>query len=315
MEGIYGGDKNSIIYIVMTTPVNAIGGSAVCAFAISDILDAFEGRFRAQKTTTSNWLPVPEENVPNPRPGSCVDDSRTLPSMTVNFVRSHTLMDTAVSSLYGQPLFVKVSLQYRLTAITVDPQVEALNGKKYDVVFVGTDDGRVIKFANSRAPDSFDVDTAVITDTQALPHGTRISELRISKSTNSLIVLGQGRIVSVPLFHCKEMTKCRDCLALQDPYCIWHDTNHECASIYDNQNAKDIFIQDLTGKLKVKMCKKYYSDENLVEQPPIVIQSPAHATLTGVGRSAINFGNTLDNNELANEIIRFHQLDGESKRL
>lgn len=60
MEGIYGGDKNAIIYIVMTTPVNAIGGSAVCAFAISDILDAFEGRFRAQKTATSNWLPVPE---------------------------------------------------------------------------------------------------------------------------------------------------------------------------------------------------------------------------------------------------------------
>lgn len=216
-------------------------------------------------------------------------------------------MDTSVPSLYGQPLFVKVSLQYRLTAIVVDPQVKALNGKKYDVVFVGTDDGRVIKFTNSRAPDVLDVDTAVITDTQALPHGTRISELRISKSTNSLIVLGQGRIVSIPLFHCKEMTRCRDCLALQDPYCMWHDTNHECASIYDNQNAKDIFIQDLAGKLNAQMCKKYYTDENFVEQPPIVIQTPSHSTLTGVGRTAIN----LDNNELTNEIIRFHQLDGE----
>lgn len=293
----------------MTTPVNAIGGSAVCAFAIRDILDAFDGRFRGQKTETSNWLPVPEENVPSPRPGVCVNDSRTLPSMTVNFARSHTLMDTSVSSLYGQPLFVKVSLQYRLTAIAVDPQVEALNGKKYDVVFVGTDDGRVIKFTNSQGPNSLDVNTTVISETQAFK-GIRITDLRISKSTNTVIVLGQGQMVSIPLFNCNEINKlkqtkgsnCWECLGLQDPYCMWNK-NHECVSIYENQNKKDVFIQDLTGKTRATVCSKYSKDDNLVEKDPVVIQKlPDHATLTGVGR---NFDNTLDNNELANEIIRF----------
>lgn len=298
----------------MTTPINAIGGSAVCAFAIDNILDAFEGRFRAQINTNSNWMPVPEEKVPSPRPGTCVDDSRTLPSVTVNFVKSHSLMEIAVPSLHNQPIFVKVSLQYRLTAIAVDSQIEALNGKKYDVVFVGTDDGRVIKFINSRSPDSFDVDTAVITDTQALPHGTRINDLRISKNTNSLAVIGQGRIVSIPLYHCNQMKRCRECLALQDPYCIWHDTNHECVSIYGNQNIKDVYIQDLSGKNTSKMCKKYDDNENWVEPQPTVIKMSSHATLAGVGRSANDIPPiSIDSAELTNNIQRFH-LDGEIKK-
>lgn len=105
-------NRNSVIYAVLTTPLNAIGGSAVCAFSINEILNAFEGRFKSQRDANSNWLPVQQERVPEPRPGKCVDDSRTLPSTSVNFVKVHSLMENAVSSLYGRPLLTRVSLQY-----------------------------------------------------------------------------------------------------------------------------------------------------------------------------------------------------------
>lgn len=310
IEGIYNQQRNDIIYIVLTTPVNAIGGSAVCAFAMSEVMDAFGGRFKAQESVNANWLPVPEDRVPAVRPGQCVDDSRTLPSSTVNFLRTHTLMDEAVPSLYGEPLFVRVSLQWRLTAITVDAQVEGLNGKKYDVIFVGTDDGRVIKFVNVRGPDSAAVETVVISDTQALPSGVRVTELRIAKAQNQLVVVGSGRITAVPLFNCKSVKSCSKCLSLQDPYCIWHDTNHECMSIYENQQAKDVYIQDLSGQKAAQMCKKYDESENWVEPEPTVIQKTAHGTLSAVGRSANDIPPlSPDSTELSNNIGRFH-IDG-----
>ena len=46
------------MYGVFTTPENAIGGNAICAFQMEDILASFEGPFKEQETANSNWLPV-----------------------------------------------------------------------------------------------------------------------------------------------------------------------------------------------------------------------------------------------------------------
>lgn len=273
---------------------------------MSDVVDAFTGRFKSQESSNSNWLPVPEDKVPPIRPGQCVDDSRTLPSATVNFQRTHPLMEDSVSSLYGQPVFVKVSLQQRITSITVDAQVEAVNGKKYDVIFVGTDDGRVIKFVNARAPDTESVETAVISDTQALPAGTRVSELRIAKSINQLIVIGSGRIVAIPLHNCQQMKRCHQCLELQDPYCKWHEANQECTSAFDTK-SKDLYLQDLTGKKRQQLCKKSSDEsENWVVPEPTVIQK----TSSALGSNDIPPLSIDDTTDLSNNIGRFH-LDGE----
>ena len=39
---------------------------------------------------------------------------------------------------------------YRFTQIAVDPQVKTPGGKTYDVLFIGTDNGKVIKAVNRR---------------------------------------------------------------------------------------------------------------------------------------------------------------------
>jgi hypothetical protein len=43
-EGEYLGQPTRLVYAVFTTPENAIGGNAICAFQISDILRAFQGK-------------------------------------------------------------------------------------------------------------------------------------------------------------------------------------------------------------------------------------------------------------------------------
>lgn len=52
------GIVDPVVYGVFNTPVNAIGGSAVCMFNISDVIETFMGSFKDQEAMDSNWLPV-----------------------------------------------------------------------------------------------------------------------------------------------------------------------------------------------------------------------------------------------------------------
>lgn len=306
------GDRQAIIYAVFTTPENSIPGSAVCAFRMDDIMDAFEGRFRSQRDSTSNWLPIAKEAVPEPRPGRCVDDSRTLPTMTVNFIKTHTLMETAVASMHDRPLLTRVNLKHSFTAITVDPQIRGLDGNFYDVIFVGTDDGRVLKIANVFGKNASTAEAKVITETQVLKAGHPVRQLSVSRATGKLIVVGDGRVVATPLHHCKKMVHCRKCLSLQDPYCSWDIRSRECSNIdfsSDDASAKAIhFIQKLQP-LNVDLCRKHGEIGDFVHAAPSVVQSKrVGSSEDSVGRSLSDesFQSDVvdrdDGNELTNEI-------------
>lgn len=52
------GIVDPIVYGVFNTPVNAISGSAVCMFNISNVIETFMGSFKDQEAMDSNWLPV-----------------------------------------------------------------------------------------------------------------------------------------------------------------------------------------------------------------------------------------------------------------
>lgn len=146
--------NQDLLYAVFTTPTNSIGGSAVCAFRMSDVLAAFDGPFKSQSDANSNWLPVAESKVPQPKPGTCVNDSKKLPDENINFLKDNPLMDQTIESVWSQPLVMMASINFRFTQIAVDTQVEtqaALGAQsmRTDVIFVGTDDGRVFKLINT----------------------------------------------------------------------------------------------------------------------------------------------------------------------
>lgn len=100
------------VYAVFTTAENAIAGSAVCIFRFEDIVEIFDG--------------VSE----------CVEDSRTLTTKAVNFVKTHSLMEHAVQPVGNRPLLVKTG-SYRFTTLAVDEEVTTVDGH-VDVIFVGT---------------------------------------------------------------------------------------------------------------------------------------------------------------------------------
>ncbi|XP_018788297.1 PREDICTED: semaphorin-1A [Bactrocera latifrons] len=280
--------SNSLIYAVFTTSVNAIPGSAVCAFNVNDIMDAFEGSFKSQKDSQSQWLPIQDEQVPESRPGKCVEDSRMLSSIAVNFAKTHPLMETAVPAVYGRPLLTKVNLHHRLTTIAIDAQLMALNGEYYDVIYSGTDDGRITKFINIPTPIQASGSTGVgklktvlISEMQVLPLGVPVRELVVSSKTNRLLVVSDGSLVTVPLHHCGHIVDCLGCLSLQDPNCAWDQQNHECKSITPN-NIKfgtKAFLQSLntTKKAAASLCPKYTRGTLMADGPIVssgIVASP-----------------------------------------
>lgn len=244
--------KDAILYATFSTPPNSIGGSAVCAFRLREVSDAFSGGFKEQRDMSANWLPVPENQVPsNPRPGSCHNDTKSLSDTYINFIKTHTLMDDSIPPFFGSPVLIRTGLVSRFTSIAVDPQVGTTEGKTYDVIFVGTTKGRVIKTINAQSADSREgVKTVVIEELQVFDSNVVIKELKVMggglagrKSLGRLGVMSELEIRSLSVQRCDRATNCGDCVALQDPYCAWDVRASRCSSGDWTSNMANSYLQ------------------------------------------------------------------------
>ncbi|XP_043278781.1 semaphorin-1A isoform X2 [Venturia canescens] len=242
ISGRYGKESAQLIYGTFTTPVNSISGSAVCAFSLNDIAKTFEGNFKEQSARDSNWLPVQSAKVPDPRPGQCVNDSRTLPDLTLNFINAHSLMDESVQSFFGQPIVIRTSFHYRFTQIAVDPQVKTPGGKTYDVLFIGTDNGKIIKAVNAESADTHErVSPVVIEEIQAFPASVPVRGIKVVRATQAsdgledgrLVVIADSQVQALRLHRCysDRILSCGECVALQDPYCAWDKVEAKCRAL------------------------------------------------------------------------------------
>ncbi|XP_017786065.1 PREDICTED: semaphorin-1A-like [Nicrophorus vespilloides] len=246
IEGKYGTDLSShIIYGILTTPSNAIGGSAICAYNMNDVLESFEGSFKHQDSINANWLPVSKDKVPEPRPGQCVRDSRLLQENHVNFIKTHPLMENAVPAMFGKPLLIRVNFHYRLTAVVVDSQVKTVNDEVFDVLYVGTDNGRVLKVVNIPTVNET-AKTVVISENVILPNGAAVKQLKIAPGFGSVVVVGRDEVRLAKLNHCSAQRNCRECVHLQDPHCAWNTRLETCISLDEvRHNTKRDLIQDI----------------------------------------------------------------------
>uniref|UniRef100_A0A671P3C3 Semaphorin-2A n=1 Tax=Sinocyclocheilus anshuiensis TaxID=1608454 RepID=A0A671P3C3_9TELE len=237
---------------VFTTQINSIPGSAVCGFYLDDIERVFNGKFKEQKNSDSVWMPVPEEHVPKPRPGSCAGEgsassyssSVQFPDSVLSFIKTHPLMDESVSSINSQPLITSTASRYKLTQIVVD--TVAGPHKNRSVVFLGSEDGRILKILTGTQANSSRLleDISVFSPTQCSGE-RRVLGLELDKEHHALFVAFSSCIIRVPLSRCAQHTTCkRRCLHTHDPYCIWLRTGR-CADVAPGFKAG--FEQDVDG--------------------------------------------------------------------
>uniref|UniRef100_A0AAR2KKH5 Semaphorin 6D n=1 Tax=Pygocentrus nattereri TaxID=42514 RepID=A0AAR2KKH5_PYGNA len=207
---------------VFTTQLNSIPGSAVCAFSMPDIEKAFRGRFKEQKTPDSVWTPFPEDKLPKPRPGCCAGhgsaesykSSIEFPDETLQFIKSHPLMDSAVPSIGDEPWFTKTRVRYRLTALAVDNAAGPFNN--YTVVFIGSEGGVVLKVLAKTTALSLN-ESVLLEEIDVFNQAKCLStneddrhilSFHLDKDSYTLFVAFSSCVVRIPLSRCERHRTC-----------------------------------------------------------------------------------------------------------
>ncbi|MGH0134476.1 UNVERIFIED_CONTAM: hypothetical protein FKN15_055030 [Acipenser sinensis] len=218
-----GGWQDRLFYGVFGSQWKNVKASAVCKFSIKDIQEAFSGAYMEKQESSPEWSRY-SGVVPEPRPGSCITDafraksfnmSRDLPDNVLEFVRRHPLMYQQVRPPEERPLLFKRGVDY--TRIAVD-RVTALDGRTYDVLFIGTDDGWLHKALEIGSK------IHIIEEMQLFEEPQPIENLVISQQQRSVFVGSQSGVLQLPLSACHRYTSCFDCIFTRDPYCSWDGT-------------------------------------------------------------------------------------------
>ncbi|XP_072696722.1 semaphorin-6A isoform X3 [Canis lupus baileyi] len=248
-----------VVLATFSTPYNSIPGSAVCAYDMLDIANVFTGRFKEQKSPDSTWTPVPDERVPKPRPGCCAGSSslekyttsNEFPDDTLNFIKTHPLMDEAVPSVINRPWFLRTMVRYRLTKIAVDTAAGPY--QNHTVVFLGSEKGIILKFLARIGNSGFLNDSLFLEEMSVYNpekcsydgvEDKRIMGMQLDKASSSLYVAFSTCVIKLPLGRCERHGKCKKtCIASRDPYCGWVKEAGSCAHL--SPSSRLTFEQDI----------------------------------------------------------------------
>ncbi|KAG8142540.1 hypothetical protein E2320_005760 [Naja naja] len=164
-------NKNPVIFGLFNTTSNIFHGYAVCVYHMASIRAAFNGPYAHKEGPEYHWS-VYEGKVPYPRPGSCASkvnggihgSTKDYPDEAIRFARGHPLMYQTVRPVHKRPILVKTDGKYGLKQIAVD-RVEAEDGQ-YDVLFIGTDNGIVLKVITIYNQDTESMEEVILEELQ-----------------------------------------------------------------------------------------------------------------------------------------------------
>ena len=231
------GKGDTVFYGLFTTGDHEIPGSAVCSFRLSTIRDIFDrGKYRGREM--GKWYTVPDDEVPVPRPGACVEDSFSQRDDVLMFIWNHPIMDKSVPNDDGShPLFYLTRADFRLMQIAVH------RIGNVDVLFLGSDDGRLLKvasFKDDRGKLRFDVLEEIPIAAKDTPEG--ILEIIINEENNILLLTTNTTVTHVPMERCINLSPCA---CRRDPYCVLNATRNTTGCIKQSKNGTSHFVVDV----------------------------------------------------------------------
>ncbi|XP_024602044.1 semaphorin-3G isoform X4 [Neophocaena asiaeorientalis asiaeorientalis] len=222
--------KSLEVYALFSTVSAVFQGYAVCVYHMADIWEVFKGPFAHQDGPQHQWGAYAGK-VPFPRPGVCPSkmtaqpgrpfgSTKDYPDEVLQFARAHPLMFRPVRPRRGRPVLVKTHLAQQLRQIVVD-RVEAEDGS-YDVIFLGTDSGSVLKVIALQVGGPDEPEEVVLEELQVFKVPTPITEMEISVKRQMLYVGSRLGVARLQLHQCETYgSACAECCLARDPYCAW----------------------------------------------------------------------------------------------
>ncbi|XP_071331306.1 sema domain, immunoglobulin domain (Ig), short basic domain, secreted, (semaphorin) 3bl isoform X1 [Trachinotus anak] len=262
-------ERNPDVYAIFSTISNVFQGFAVCVYRMADIREAFNGPFAHKEGPDYQWGAY-EGRVPYPRPGVCPSkitnqpgrefgSTKDFPDSVLHFARSHPLMWRPVYPALRQPVLVKANVPYKLKQIVVD-RVEAEDGQ-YDVMFIGTDIGTVLKVIALHSGNSLETEEVTLEELQVFKVPTPVTSMDISVKRQALYVGSPVGVAQVKLHRCETYGKaCAECCLARDPYCAWDGSS--CARYIPNSKRR-YRRQDIRHGNPVLQCVDQNPSEDL----------------------------------------------------
>ncbi|KAG7523251.1 semaphorin-7A [Solea senegalensis] len=190
---------NTRVYALFSSSWNS---TAVCIYTVQMIENIFEN------STFKGY----DQDIPKPRPGTCVKDSKRLPLATVNIVMDYPEMTDWVHSIHSKAPFYVSSNNY--TKIAVD-QVLGADQCMYNVLLLATDSGKIHKVLESGS-EPFIISEAQVSNSSA------IQSMKLDSKKKKLVVGFSDKVSTVDLQMCKNYNNsCAECVLARDPYCAW----------------------------------------------------------------------------------------------
>ncbi|XP_058985154.1 semaphorin-5A isoform X1 [Musca domestica] len=228
--------EEDVLYATFTTPENSIHGSAVCAFNLSDINEAFDGPFKHQEHSDSPWRVVHSQHNSQFKCHTPTASSRSHAHLLES--SKYQLMDRAVQPITQTPLY-HAKLE-RFSHIALDT-VETKSGK-INVLFVNSDRNVIKKLSLRYAvDDETPVQTCLVEmwNTEDVP----ILNMKYLRVTDSLYVGSENSLTRIPAQHCSRHVSRISCLNAMDPYCGWNELVDKCTPQYLREQMTKYWLQ------------------------------------------------------------------------
>ncbi|XP_008583381.1 PREDICTED: semaphorin-5B [Galeopterus variegatus] len=234
--------EQDLIYGVFTTNVNSIAASAVCAFNLSAISQAFSGPFRYQENPRAAWLPIANP-IPNFQCGTLPETgpNENLTERSLQDAQRLFLMSEAVQPVTPEPCVTQDSVRFSHLVVDLVQAKDTL----YHVLYIGTESGTILK-ALSTACRS--LRGCYLEELHVLPPGRRepLRSLRILHSARALFVGLSDGVLRLPLERCAAHRSRGACLGARDPYCGWDGKQQRCSTLEDSSNMS-LWTQNITA--------------------------------------------------------------------
>lgn len=139
-------------------------------------------------------------------------------------------MNDAVAPFFNHPVLIRTGFNMAFTSIAVDAQISTPDGSKFDVIFVGTSTGQLLKAVNSLSPKSTAATrTVIIEEIEVASELIKdLTVVRTVQGAGHILVTTGLQLRSLPLYRCDKARACAECVALQDPYCAWEVREQRC---------------------------------------------------------------------------------------
>ncbi|XP_029304398.1 semaphorin-5B-like isoform X1 [Cottoperca gobio] len=233
--------EQDLIFGIFTTNVNSISASAVCAFNLSSITQAFNGPFRYQENPRTAWLSTPNP-TPNFQCGTLEEGGPggNLTERSLQDAQRLFLMNDVVQPITINPLLTQDNLRFSKLVVDIVQGRDSL----YHVMYIGTEYGTILKVLSTTNKS---LQGCYLEELRLLPQGKMgpIKSLQILHSDRSLIVGLDDRLVKIPLERCSSYPTESNCMEARDPYCGWDHKQKRCTTIEESSNMNQ-WTQNIT---------------------------------------------------------------------